>query len=166
MAPRWLTLTASVRVDRDGDYGRHRDDPSALAHLEVGRVEPEIGPRALQRTVEEILHPLIDVLAQLRHRALGDAGEPHRLHQFVHPPGRDATDPGFLDDGDQGLLRGPAGLQEAGKIRALPELRHPQVQRAQPGLKLAVAIAVAPGEAAIAALVTACADHALDVVLH
>ena len=50
--------------------------------------------------------------------------------------------------------------------QALPQLRHPQVQRAEARLQLAVAIAVAPGLPAVAALVAAGADHALDVVLH
>ena len=60
---------------------------AALAHLEVGRVEPEIGPLAGERALEEGVHPLVDVLAQLGDRALGDAGHAHGLHQIVDPAG-------------------------------------------------------------------------------
>ena len=38
------TLTLAIFVDRDGDYRGADDDPSALTHLRVGRVEPETGP--------------------------------------------------------------------------------------------------------------------------
>ena len=137
-------LATSVGVDRHSDYGGDGDDPPALAHLEVGGVEPEVGPVAGDRPVEELPHPLVDVLAQLRHRALGDAGQPHGLHQVVDPARRDAADPGLLDHCDQRLLRRPARLQEAWEIRALPQLRYPQVQRLEAGLQLAIAIAVAP----------------------
>ena len=40
-------------------------------------------------------HPLVDILAQLAHRALADAAEPHGLHKVVdaaseeYPPGQD-----------------------------------------------------------------------------
>ena len=70
-------LTPAVGVDRDGDYRRHRDDPPALALLEIGGVQPEIGPFAFQGPLQEGLHPLVDVLAELGDLRLRDAGEPH-----------------------------------------------------------------------------------------
>src|SRR5512134_4094522 len=70
------------------------------------------------------------VLAQLADRGLGDAGHAHRLHQVVDPAGRDAADPGFLDDRYQRLLHRPARLQKAGKVRSLAQLRDAQVERA------------------------------------
>ena len=69
-------LTPAVGVDRDGDYRRHRDDPPALALLEIGGVQPEIGPFAFQGPLQEGLHPLVDVLAELGDLRLRDAGEP------------------------------------------------------------------------------------------
>lgn len=156
----------SVGVDRHGDYRGDGDDPPALAHLKIGRVEPQVGPVADDRPVEELPDTIVDVLAQLRHRAFGDAGKPHGLHKLVDPAGGDAADPSLLDHRDQGLLRRPARLQEAREVGTLPQLRHPQVQCAEPRLQLAVAIAVAPGLAAVAALVAAGANYALDVVLH
>ncbi len=159
-------LPAPVGVGGDGDYGGHRDDPSAPTHLEVGGVEPDIGPVAGERTVQEIVHPLVDILAELGDRALGDAGEPHRLRQLVDTTGGDATDPGFLDHGNQGPLGGLARLQEAGEIAALPQLGHLQVQRAQAGIERALAIAVAPGGSALSPLMPAGADQSLDIGLH
>jgi hypothetical protein len=104
--------------------------------------------------------------AELRHRALRDAAEPHRLNQFVDPARRDAANPRLLDHRHQRLLRGPPRLKEPREIGALPQLRHAQVQRPEPGLELAVAIAVAPGQTPVPTLVAARADETLDVVLH
>ena len=111
-------------VDRHRDYRGHRDDAAALAHLEVGGVEPEIGPLAIQRALEERVHPLVDVLAQLGTDDFemplmpldspDDLADPHRhahgLHQLVDAARRDAGDPGLLDDGDQRLLDGLCDL--------------------------------------------------------
>src|SRR5690606_22086858 len=119
-----------------------------------------------ERPVQELADPLIDVLAQLRHRALRDAAEAHRLHQFVDPAGGHAADPRFLNDGYQRLFRRLARLEEAGEIAALPELRHPKVQGAQTGIESALSIPVAPGRAFTAALMPAGADQAVDIALH
>jgi hypothetical protein len=118
-------LAAAVGVGGDGYYRGHRDDAAALAHLEVSGIEPEIGPVALERAVEEGADPLVDLLAELRDLALGDAGQAHRLHQVVHPPGGDAGDPCLLYDRHQRLLGRPTSLQERREVAALAELRNP-----------------------------------------
>jgi hypothetical protein len=46
--------------DGDSDYHRNRHDSADLAHLDVGCVQPKIGPVDFERTVEEGLDPLID----------------------------------------------------------------------------------------------------------
>ncbi len=51
-------LAPAIGIGSDGDYRRHRDDPAALADFEVGGVEPEIRPFALQWSVEEGADPL------------------------------------------------------------------------------------------------------------
>jgi len=58
-------LALAIGVGGHGDYRRDRDDAAALALLEVGRVEPQIGPVAAQRTVEASIDAVIDVFAQL-----------------------------------------------------------------------------------------------------
>ena len=57
-------LAPAVGVDADGDDDGDRDDAAGLADLHVGGVDPQIRPVALDRPVEEGLHPLVDLLAQ------------------------------------------------------------------------------------------------------
>jgi hypothetical protein len=166
MAHQWLALAAALGVRSHGDYCRDGHDPAALAHLQVGGVQPDIGPFPVQRSVQELADPLVDVLAELRDGALRDATEAHGLHELIHPAGRDAADPSLLDHGDQRLLRGLAGLEEAREVAALPQLRHTQVQSAQAGIERAIAIPVPPGRALSAALVPARADQAFNIGLH
>lgn len=105
-------------------------------------------------------------LAKLRDRALRDALQPHGLRQLVDTPGRYPTDPGFLDHGDQGFLRGLPGFEEAREVAALAQLRHLHVQRAQPCAQAALAVAVPPGRSSVGTLVFASANDALDIGLH
>src|SRR5207302_2761335 len=99
------------------------------------------------------MHALVDLFAQLGDLRLADARQPHRLHQIVDPPGRHAADPGLLDNRDQRLLRALAGFEKRREIAPLPQLWDAQLQRAEPGVEGALAIAVAPGGPLAAALV-------------
>ena len=159
-------LTASLGVGGHGDYCGDWYDPSALAHLQIGGVEPEIGPFAGERAVQELADTFVDVLAQLRHRALRNAAQPHGLHQLIDATGRDTTDPRLLDDGHQRLFRGLARFEKAREVTALTQLGNPQVQRAQTGIESALSIPVTPRRAFAAALVLASADQAFDIRLH
>ena len=111
-------LAPAVGVDADRDDHRHRDDPPVLAHLQVGRVDPEVGPVALQRPLEEGRHPLVDLGAEPAHLALRHPAHAERLHEVVDRARRDAVDVGLLDDGRQRLLGHPPRLEEAGEVRA------------------------------------------------
>ena len=97
-------LAPAVGVDRDRDGHRDRDDAPGLAHLHVGRIDPEVRPVALDRPLEESPHALVDLRAQPRNLAFGDAGHAQRLDQLVDRAGRDALNIGFLDDGRERLL--------------------------------------------------------------
>ena len=97
-------LAPAVAVRRHGDYRRDRDDAAALALLQVSGVEPQIRPLAGERPIGEGMDALVDLLTELGNLRLADPRQPHRLHQIVDPPGRDAADPGLLDDRDQRLL--------------------------------------------------------------
>ena len=46
-------LAPALVVDRDRDGHRDRYDAPGLAHLQIGRIQPEIGPVTPQRPVEE-----------------------------------------------------------------------------------------------------------------
>ena len=89
-----------------------------------------------------------------------------RLASFVDAAGRDPTDPGFLDDRHQRLLAGLAGLEEGREVRALTQLRDAQLERAEPRVERAGAMAVAVVEPLRRAFVPAGADHAFHVGLH
>ena len=57
-------LAPPVGVDRNRHYGCHADDPSRTPHLDVGGVQPEIGPFALQWPVKEGVNAFVDLHAQ------------------------------------------------------------------------------------------------------
>ena len=120
-------LAPAVGVDADGDDDGDRDDASAAADLQVGGVDPQIGPIAFDRPFEEGLHLAVDLLAQPRDLALGDAAHAHGLDQVVDRARRDALDVGLLDDGGERLLGHAARFQEAREVGALPELRDAQL---------------------------------------
>ena len=159
-------LAPAVAVDADRDDHRDRDDAAVLAHLHVGGVDPEIGPVALDRPVEEGLHLAVDLLAQPADLALGDAAHPHRLDQLVDRAGRDALDVGFLDHRGERLLGHPPRLQEAREVAALAQLGDAQLDRAGAGLPVAVAVAVALGQPLGALLAVAGAGQLADLQLH
>jgi site-specific DNA recombinase len=160
-------LPLALGVHGHGDYGRHAHDPPALALLEVGRVEPEIGPLARERAVEEGVHALVDVAAQLAHRALANARQPHRLHEVVHLARRHAADPRFLDHRHQRPLGGLPRLQEGREVgRAAAQLGNAQLERAEPGVERAVAEAVAIRRALAGPFVATRADQPFHVRLH
>jgi len=83
----------------------------------------------LERAVKEGVHALVDVFAQLAHRALADARQPHRLHEVIDLARGHAADPGFLDHRDERALAGLAGFQEGREVgRAAAQLRDAQLQ--------------------------------------
>lgn len=87
--------------------GPWRSPPSApprapASPLDEGGIRPDIRvacPR--QRAGAEGLDLGVQVCAEHRAVALAHAGQPQRLHQFVHAPRRDALHVRLLDDGHQ-----------------------------------------------------------------
>ena len=159
-------LAPAVAVDADGDDDRGGHDAAGLAHLHIGRIQPEIWPVALDRPIEEGLHPAVDLLAQPPDLALGDAAHAHRLDQLVDGAGRDALDVGLLDHRGERLLRHPARLEEAGEVGALPELGDPQLDRAGAGLPVPIAIAIALRQPLGALLAIGRTGQLADLQLH
>lgn len=92
-------LAPSVGVDADGDDDGNRDDAATATNLQIGGVDPQIRPVAFNGAAEERLHLVVDLLAQPRDLALGDAAHAHRLDQIVDGAGRNALDIGFLNYG-------------------------------------------------------------------
>jgi len=58
-------LPATFGIGGHGDYRRDRNDPTSLALLEKGGVQPDIGPFPGERAVQKFTDPLIDILAEL-----------------------------------------------------------------------------------------------------
>ena len=57
-------LTPALVVDGHSHGHRDRDDASGLAHLHISRIQPQIGPVALQRSIEEAVDLIVDLAAQ------------------------------------------------------------------------------------------------------
>src|SRR4029078_10538992 len=110
---------------------------------EVSGGDADVGPVALDGSLEEGLHLAIDLLAQSADLALRDAAGAHRLDQVVNRAGRDALDVGFMDDCGERLLGQAARLQEAREVGALPELGNAQLDAAGACLPVAVPVAIA-----------------------
>src|SRR5262245_51795787 len=51
-------LAPAFRGDRHGDYCGNRHYAATVANLQISRVEPQIRPFAVDRAVEEGVHPL------------------------------------------------------------------------------------------------------------
>jgi len=90
-------LVAAIGVDANGDNHGHRDDVVVAPDFDIGCVQPDVGPVALDGPVQEAVHPLVNLATQARDLALADAIHAHSLDQVVHGPGGDALDVGFLD---------------------------------------------------------------------
>ena len=126
----------------------------SLAHLHIGRVQPDVGPVALERPVQEG-RIFVDLAAQPETWLFEMPVIAHRLDQVVDRAGRDALDVGFLDHRRQRLLRHPARLQKAREVAALAQLRDAQLDRPGAGLPVAVAVPVAMVDAIGAAFAVA-----------
>src|SRR5207302_1380142 len=59
-------LAPAIAIDADRDDHRDRDDVAVAARLHIGRIQPDIGPLAFERTVEEGGDLAVDLAAQVR----------------------------------------------------------------------------------------------------
>ena len=57
-------LAPPVGVDAYRECDRHADDAPALANLQIGGIDPEIGPVAFDGAFEEGIHTFIYLFAQ------------------------------------------------------------------------------------------------------
>ncbi len=156
----------AIGVDGDSDDHRHRDYMMVTPGFDVGGIQPEIRPVALDRPAQEGLHPLVDLDTEPRDLRFADPFHAHRLDQLIHRAGRDALDISFLDHRGQRLLAHPAWFEEAGEVAAAAQLRDAEFDRAGPGLPVAIAIAVAMIGPALAALAVAGAAQGVGLQLH
>ncbi len=57
-------FASAIGVDADGDDYGDGDNTTTAPNLEVGRIDPQVGPFSFDGPVEEGLHLLIDLLAE------------------------------------------------------------------------------------------------------
>ena len=137
-------LTLPFGIDPRRHHHADVDDAAALTHLLGQAVQPHVGVgAAVQGPTQETLHHFVQLLADARHLAAGDAVATQSLDQVIHPPGGHAFYIGLLDDGQPGLLAAPPRFQQAGEVAAFPQLGNVQLHGADPG---AGAVAVAVGD--------------------
>ena len=160
-------LTLAVGVHADSHYDRDAHDAPGLTRLHVGRVNPQVGPVALDLAPQEGVDPFVEFAAQAADLALGNAAHAQRLDQVVHGTRGDALHIGFLDDGGERLFGGAPGFQELGEVTALAQLGDLQLDAAGTGVPGAFAVAVAAVEALGGILlVVGGAAAALDIEFH
>ena len=81
-------LTLPVGIDPRRHHHADVDDAAALPHLLGQAVQPDVGIRtAVQGPAQETLHHFIQLLADARHLAAGDAVATQGLDQVIHPSG-------------------------------------------------------------------------------
>ncbi len=152
--------------DTNGNDHRHAHDAMVLTHLDVQRIQPQVGIAGFQRPVAEGGHHLVQVPAQAGDLALVHAAQPQALDQLVDLARADAGDVGLLDNGHQGLLCSPSGLQEARVVDSLPQLGNAQRDLSDARLPGALPETVALRDAFRATLVTFSADLFADLQFH
>ena len=136
----------AVPIDADGVHDADVDRAAALPALDLERVEGDVRIRgAVERPGAEVLDDLIERLRQPRDLALRHPFDAELLHQLLDPAGGHAGQVGVGDHRHERLLRAPAGPQQpVREVRALPELRHCELDRADARVPVAFAVAVAP----------------------
>jgi len=159
-------LASAIAVDGHSNNHRDRDDATIFAGLHVGRIQPKIGPVALQWSIEKGCDLVVDLSAQSADLALRNAGHAHCFDQIIDRARRYSLNVGFQDHRSERLLRHAARLQKGREITALAQLGDAQLDRPSAGLPNPVAIAVSVVDALRAALPMRSAGQAFDFQLH
>ena len=75
-------LSAPIQIDCYSHYDGDGDDPPGPADLDVGGIEPEVGPFAFQWPIQKGINPFVDLTAEPRYLAFRHAGHAplRRLH--------------------------------------------------------------------------------------
>jgi hypothetical protein len=139
--PEDLPLTGGAYGN--GDHHRQRHHPPLLAHLQEGRIKPEIRIGPFQVACPKPLDLTVQLLAQPAHLALADAGHPQGLHEIIDPAGRNALHIGLLDHGHEGSLGAFARLKQAGEVAAIPGSGYAQLDGPHAGVPTPLSVAVA-----------------------
>ena len=160
-------LTLPFGIDPRRHHHADVHDAAALPNLLRQAVQPHVGVgTTVQGPTQETVHHFVQVPADARHLAAGDAVAAQSLDQVIHPPSGHALHIGLLDHRQQGLLAAPPRFQQAGEVAALPQLGNVQLHGAHPGIPGAVAVAVAVGDPLRAAFAVLSADLGGNLGVH
>jgi len=144
------------------------DDPAAFAdlHHEGGQGEERVRP-GVQRPVAKRLDLRVQMGGHLRHLTLGQSRDTQLLDQLLHPAGRYPKQVGGRHHADQRLLGTATVLQQPfRKVRALPQLRNRQLNRASASVPVTLPVAVALVRPLVAALTVGRAAHRVGLGGH
>jgi hypothetical protein len=119
-------LAAAGLVDGVRDHDALARHATAVADLLDLRVNEQIRIAALQPALAERLHLLIQQASDAADLALADP-QTEALDELIDAPRRHAAHVRLLDDAHERLLAALAGLQEAGEVAALTDLRDLQL---------------------------------------
>src|SRR5438094_4941304 len=134
-------LAPAVPVDADRDQHRLADHDAALAHLLVAGIDDEIGKGLIKPPAGKGGQARIEPLVDRRDRR-GRAGMAAQLlGDRFYLPGRDTLDVHLGQRRDQRLLGALVAFEQFGREAALPVLRHPQLELADPGHQSAGVVA-------------------------
>src|ERR1700731_4887757 len=147
--PAWAR-TLRMKGTRHDDSARA--DAPAGADLHIGRIEPEIGPVALQRPIEKGGDLAVDLAAQPADLAFRDARHAHGFDQIIDRARRHAVHVSLLDNRGEGFLGQAPRFQKHREVAALAQLWDAQLDRPGAGLPDPVSVAIAVIDAVRAAL--------------
>ena len=134
-AARW-TAHASFCSSRTAPTGPSALTPTATItapdmmrwlrrHFDISGVEPDIGPVAFERPIEEGFDSLVDLLAQPADLAFRHAQPPSPPNQFVDRAARSALYASRLDHGGEAPSPSSAAAPGSPKAAALAQLGRP-----------------------------------------
>ena len=125
------------------DAGAH--GAAAFAAPPLERVEHQVGVGPLlEWPGAELLDELVERARQARDLALRHPLDPELPDELLNPPGEDPGQLGVGDHRHERPLRPPAGAERpVGEVGARAQLRHRELDRPDPGVPVALAVAVA-----------------------
>ena len=152
-------FSVTGRGDAGGGPDGSGDNSTALADVEVGRVQQQVGePGVVQPAMEELSDDLVDLPADSRDLGLADPGPvTQRRHEVLELPGEDPIDPGRADHRPEGLAD-PARMEQSGIERAGTQLRDRQIELSSRGGQALGTGAVTTGRESLGAFVASSAD--------
>ena len=76
-------LSAPIQIDGYRHYNGDGDNPPGPADLDVGGIEPKVGPFAFQWPLQKGIGPFVDLTAEPRDLTFRYPGHPHGLDQVI-----------------------------------------------------------------------------------